>query len=356
MITLLLLLAINLASAQSKFIKLDEVMQNYHKEGIFNGVALIAENGKILLEKGYGYANLEWKVPFDADTKFLIGSVQKQFTAMAIMKLVESGKINLMGKVSDYLTDYRKDTGEKITIHHLLTHSSGLPWAINYNSFIHDTCSIDQLIKKVCSGNLEFEPGSKYKYSSAGYYLLMALLQKVSGIKYKDFLNKYIFEPAGIKNTCFESSGMIVNKRASGYRRKDAGTENVSFFNPNNWALSSSMFTTANDLFLWDQALYSNKLIASKYSNQIFDKQIKTDSSTPAYEEFYGYGWNIREYKNEKGFKKMIWHAGGDIGFSAIIIRLVEANKTIILLSNINMQNAQMNRMTESIEKILFEE
>ena len=124
---LVLTAAANLGLAQDKAAKIDELLKRYNEFGQFNGTALVAENGRVIFKKGYGYANFEWKIPNDADTKFRLASVTKQFTAAVVLQLVDQGKIKLDGKITDYLPDYRKDTGERVTIHHLLNHTSGIP-------------------------------------------------------------------------------------------------------------------------------------------------------------------------------------------------------------------------------------
>ncbi len=336
---------------QNKPGKMDDLLNQYNKQGQFNGTVLVAENGKVILEKGYGYANVEWQIPNGPDTKFRVGSIGKQFIAMAIMKLVEEGKVRLDNKISEYLPEFRKDIANRVTVHQLLTHSSGIPWSINYNRFVRDTCSLDETMKRVCSGDLEFEPGTKYKYSSSGFFTAMAVAEKASGIKFSDYLREKVLAPAGMNNTFFESPGMVITKLANGYRKVKDGYDNVSFFNPYNWAVYSSILTTAKDLFLWDQSLYGNRVISNGYRDIIFNKHIKTTSTDPAFIEHYGYGWLIREYP-DKSMKNVIRHSGGDIGFSAVIIRYIDNNNTIILLAN---TNTNVNKIALNLENILYD-
>ena len=168
-----------IAFAQDHAAKIQEVLALAHKYRQFNGSALVAENGKIVYKGAYGLANMEWDIPNTPDTKFRLGSITKQFTATVVMQLVEQGKIKLDAKISDYLPEYRKDTGSKVTIHHLLTHTSGIPSYTDQPGFFENVSrnpyKVDEFVKKYASGDLQFEPGSKYSYNNSGYFLLGAI-------------------------------------------------------------------------------------------------------------------------------------------------------------------------------------
>ena len=188
------------AFAQKTAQKIDALVKQYNDYGQFNGSVLVAEKGKIIYEKGFGLANMEWAIPNQPDTKFRIGSVTKQFTAALVLQLVEEGKIKLDGKITDYLTDYRKDTGDKVTIHQLLNHTSGIPSYTNrpdfFAEFSRDPYNITDFVKKFASGDLEFEPGSKYSYNNSGYSLLGAIIEKVTGKSYETVLSRTHFQTA----------------------------------------------------------------------------------------------------------------------------------------------------------------
>src|SRR6185436_16225580 len=198
--TLVLCAAIILLAAQRSVLaqdhsaKIQEVLTLANKYRQFNGSALVAENGKVIYKGGFGLANMEWNIANAADTKFRLGSITKQFTATLTMQLVEQGKIKLDGKISDYLPDYRKDIGEKVTIHHLLTHTSGIPSYTSQPRFFEDVSrnpyKVDEFVKKYASGDLEFEPGSKYSYNNSGYFLLGAIIERVTGKPYEQVLKE----------------------------------------------------------------------------------------------------------------------------------------------------------------------
>ena len=159
---------------------IDQLLKQYHEYGQLNGSVLVADKGKVIYEKGFGMANMEWGIPNGPDTKFRIGSITKQFTAALILQLVEEGKIKLDGKLSDYLPDYRKDTGSRVTIHQLLNHTSGIPSYTSNPEFFpkhsRNAYGVPEFVKTFASGDLEFEPGSKFSYNNSGYTLLGAII------------------------------------------------------------------------------------------------------------------------------------------------------------------------------------
>ncbi len=195
-------------TVQDKAAKIDEVMTAANKYRLFNGSVLVAENGKVIYKKGLGLAQMEWNIPNALDTKFRLGSITKQFTATLILQLVEQGKVKLDGKVSDYLPAYRKDIGEKVTIHQLLNHTSGIPSYTSLPGFFNDVSrnpfTVEDFVKKYASNNLEFEPGSKFSYNNSGYFLLGAIVEKVTGQTYEKALKERILDPVGMKNTGYD--------------------------------------------------------------------------------------------------------------------------------------------------------
>ena len=275
--------------ATTKSEKINELMSLYHKYRQFNGSVLVAEHGKIIYKKGFGYANMEWEIPNDPDTKFRLGSITKQFTSMLIMQLVEQGKLKLDDKLSNYLPYYRKDIGEKVTIHHLLTHTSGIPSYTGLPKFFEDVSrdpyTVDEFVKKFCSGDLEFEPGSKYKYNNSGYFLLGAIIEKITGKSYEDVLREKIFEPLNMKNTGYDHHKTILSKRATGYDNTFDGFENSPYLDMSLPYAAGALYSTVEDLYLWDQALYTEKLLSQKYKDIMFTPHLSN----------YAYGWGVRK-------------------------------------------------------------
>jgi CubicO group peptidase (beta-lactamase class C family) len=344
----------NTVLAQDKVAKIDEFVQVFHDYGLFSGTVLVAENGKVLFKKGYGMANIEWNIPNKPDTKFRIGSITKQFTSMLILQLVEQGKIDLEGKLSDYLPYYRKDTGDKITIHHLLTHTSGVPSYTSLPNFFEeisrDPYPVKEFIQKYCSGDLEFEPGSKFNYSNSGYFILGAVIEEVTGKSYEDVLMEKILDPVGMKGTGYDHHNTIIKNRATGYQKTLDGYENSPYLDMSLPYAAGSLYSTVEDLYLWDQALYTEKLLSKKMKSLIFKGHIK------AMGQSYGYGWVIGKKKLPETKKELntISHGGGINGFNTLIERLVDDRHLVVLFNNA--PRASLASMSDGIIKILYDE
>ena len=336
-------------SAQNKVRQIDEVMSLYHKYQQFNGSVLVADNGKVIYKKGFGSANMEWNIPNEPDTKFRLGSITKQFTAALILQLVEQGKIKLDGKVSDYLADYRKDTGGRMTIHQLLSHTSGVPNYTAQPGFFANVSrnpfKVDDFVKQYASGDLEFEPGTKFNYSNSGYFLLGDIIEKVTGKSYEQVLKENILDPAGMKNTGYDHYGTVLSKRAAGYIRTPNGYENAPYLDMSIPYAAGSIYSTVEDLFLWDQALYGEKILSAASKELMFKPNL----------ENYGYGFGIR--KASLGPNKIavpvIEHNGGINGFSTTILRLVGDKRLIVLLDNTS-QGRYLDGMALAITNILY--
>ncbi len=341
------------SAAQDKAAKIDELMQVYHDYGMFNGTVLVAESGKVIYKKGFGMANMEWNIPNKPDTKFRIGSITKQFTSMLIMQLVEDGKIDLEGKLTDYLPDYRKDTGDSVTIHHLLTHTSGIPSYTNIPNFFQDVSrdpySVDETIKKFCSGDFEFEPGTKFRYNNSGYFLLGAVIEKVTGKAYEDVLKERILNPLRMKNTGYDHHETIIPNRAEGYRKTFDGLENAPYLDMGLPYSAGALYSSVEDLYIWDQALYTEKLISNKMKALLFKSHIPSGIG-----EHYGYGWTIlkRKIPESKKTVNIISHGGGINGFNTLIERLVDDKHLIVLFNNT--PGASLSAMSRSIMNILY--
>ncbi|MEO8208935.1 MAG: serine hydrolase [bacterium] len=344
----LITLKLNLYS-QDKSQKIDELIKKYNEYNQFNGSALVAENGKIILEKGYGYANIEWKIPNAPDTKFRLASVTKQFTAMLTMQLVEQGKIKLDGKITDYLPYYpNKTAGEKVTVHNLLNHTSGIPNMTNDRDFmqnkIRDPYDVKDLVVNYCSKDLEFEPGTKWSYSNSGYVILGAIIEEVTGKKYEDVLKENILIPLDMSNSGYDHSSAIIENRASGYDKSPAGYTNTRYIDMSIPYSAGSMYSTVEDLFKWDQALYTDKLVSKETKDKIFTN----------YMNDYGYGWQIKNLKIGNVNKNAVFHSGDIFGFTTLIKRYVDDNNCIILLSNSS--NANIDAIDKSVSAILYDQ
>jgi len=220
-------------TAQDKARMVEALLTSYHDAGLFNGSALVSDGGKVIFKKGYGFADFEWKIPNTPDTKFRIGSITKQFTATVIMQLVEEKKLSLDATLSSVLPYYRADTGSKITVQHLLTHTSGIPSYTGLPNFMRDVSrnpyGVREFVEKYCSGNLEFEPGSRFLYDNSGYFLLGAIIESVTNKPYAQVLRERVFDPLGMAASGYDLSAPILEKRAHGYERGPAGIRNADY-------------------------------------------------------------------------------------------------------------------------------
>ncbi|NJM53968.1 MAG: beta-lactamase family protein, partial [Blastocatellia bacterium] len=193
------------------------------------------------------------------------------------------------GKLSDYLPDYRKDTGEKVTIHQLLNHTSGIPsYTSRVDFFVEvsrDPYGVTDFVKKFASGDLEFEPGAKFSYNNSGYFLLGAIIEKVTGKSYETVLTERIFKPLGMTNTGYDNHAPILPKRANGYQKTPTGYVNAPYLDMSLPYAAGSMYSTVGDLFKWDQSLYADKILSAASKKLMF---------TPGLSN-YGYGFGISD-------------------------------------------------------------
>lgn len=334
---------------QSKQEKIDQLLSKYNEYRYFNGSAIVADDFDVVLKKGYGLANMEWNIPNAADTKHRLGSITKQFTSMLIMQLVEKGKIKLDGKITDYLPYYRKDTGDKVTIEMLLTHTSGIPSYTNEPDFFkkvsRDYYTPDDFVKEHCSGNLEFEPGKKFAYDNSGYFILGAIIEKVTGKSYAEVLKENIFEPLGMKNSGYDLAEPIIMQRASGYEKTFTGYRNAPFLDMSLPYAAGSLYSTVEDLLIWDKALQTEKLLPKKFMEEIFKPRVD------AFGGKYGFGWSLLKKKIGNEEYDVITHGGGINGFNTINYFLPKNGQVVILFSNAG--GAPLDEITNKIISIL---
>jgi len=272
--------------------QVDRMFKNYTGGGTPGAAVKIVHNGQTLLEKVYGTADIENKIPVTNKTNFRLASVTKQFTAMCIMMLEEQGKLKYSSTLKEIFPEF-PEYGKSITVQNVLQHTSGL---IAYEDLIPDTVSIQALDKDVLQKMMEqdstyFEPGTDYRYSNSGYAVLTMIIKKISGKTFAKFLKENIFKPIGMKNTvAFEKGISTVNHRAFGY---DVQPDSIGFSDQSAYSAvlgDGGIYSSLEDLSKWDQALYTDTLVSFKSLEQAF---------TP-FKETYGYGWRIDEYKGHR--------------------------------------------------------
>ena len=347
-----LMLSINFCVGQTKNEQLDKLFNTYEEYGKFNGSVLITDHGSIVYKKGFGMANMEWNIPNKPNTKHRLGSVTKQFTAMLILQLAAKGKLDLQAPISKYLPDYPKKNGDKITTHHLLTHSSGIP---NYTSFpkffaekSRDPYKPDEFVKQFEDKDLEFTPGEKFNYSNSGYFLLGVLIEKLTGKTYEQMLQDNIFTPLNMKETGYDNHADILKNRATGYEKNGNNFVNSNYLDMSIPYAAGSLYSTVEDLYLWDQALYTTKLLPQKYMDLFFKPYI------PAFDNFhYAYGWAVGKEAigNTTDSLSVTSHGGGINGFNTNFSRSISDKSMVVLLNNTG--GAPLNEMTRAIRGIM---
>jgi CubicO group peptidase (beta-lactamase class C family) len=291
----------------------------------FSGSILVAKDGAPVWRESFGAADREWDVANTADTKFRLGSITKQFTATAILQLVEQGKLSVDDPISKYYAD-APPAWAKVTIKHLLTHTSGIPSYTGLPTFFATGSKLpltpEGLIKLTRDLPLEFEPGTKYAYDNTGYVILGYVIEKVSGETYADYVAKHIFAPLGMKDTGYDVSGVILRHRASGYQGSKDGWRNADYLDMTLPYAAGSLYSTTGDLMIWDRALVDGKILTPASRQAMF-----TD-----YGHKYGFGWKVDTVSGHE----LIGHGGGINGFSTGIARYPKDGVVAIVLANYN--------------------
>jgi CubicO group peptidase (beta-lactamase class C family) len=293
------------------------------------GAAVIAVlDGRTVLRKAYGMADLELGVPLEPDMVFRIGSMTKQFTAVAILMLVEEGKVAVSDPITKFLPDYPTG-GKTITVEHLLTHTSGIKSYTDMDDFlanIRKDYTVKELIDHFKSQPMEFDPGDKYKYDNSGYFLLGAIIEKASGMGYEAFLKKRIFDVVGMPQTSLESTSRITPRRARGYAKTGEVWTNADWMSMTQPYAAGAIVSTVDDLAKWDAALYTGSLLRPETVQQAFTPHRMKDGKTIE----YGYGWQPGQWE---GFT-VLQHGGGINGFVSMGIRMPERKVYVAVLSN----------------------
>lgn len=323
--------------------KLNEFMSAYDENCSYrySGTILVAKGDEILLNKGYGMANYKESIPNEPDSVFAIGSITKSFTAVAIMQLQEKGLLNVNDPISKYIDG--NDRGDDITIQHLLTHTSGLP---REGLFLGEQqVSLDENVDFINKSSLLFEPGEENSYSNSGYQLLAAIIEKVSGESYNDYINDFIFMPLEMDKSRGGIDASYADDQSIGYQITTNDPMQLSIYNFSCIIGSGNIYSNVEDLYKYDRGIHDGKLLTEDSLNEIFSPQWGDWSNG------YGYGWEITE---KYGHKK-ISHGGniGRGGYVSSYIKYPEDDYVLIFLTN-NADYTALNVVSESMEAIIF--
>jgi CubicO group peptidase (beta-lactamase class C family) len=293
--------------------------------GQFMGTVLLAEDGKVIINKGYGMADIAGKIPNVPETKFRLGSVTKQFTAASILLLQERGKLKVEDPVKKYLPD-APAAWDGITIFHLLTHTSGIP---NFTSFpdYRSTESTPttpaQLVARFRDNPLDFAPGTAWSYCNSGYVLLGYLIEKVSGVPYARFVHDNIFEPLGMKDSGYDSSTVKIPRHATGYSPGKDGPEIAGYIDMSIPFSAGALYSTTGDLLKWQRGLYGGKLL----------KPESLKAMTTPFKNNYAFGLSVKPAPNGG---QVISHNGGIEGFNTHLGYVTASKLTVVVLANLN--------------------
>ncbi|PKP93681.1 MAG: serine hydrolase [Alphaproteobacteria bacterium HGW-Alphaproteobacteria-16] len=315
--------------------RIDTVVRADADKGEFMGAVLVVKDGEVLLDRGYGSAVLEWNIPNDGDTKFRLGSVTKQFTAVAILLLQEQGKLRLDAPIKTYLTN-APAAWDKVTVHHLLTHTSGIP---NFTGFpdygMQKTLPTAHsgLIARFRDKPLACQPGEKWDYSNSGYVLLSAIVEQVSGISYAEFVTENIFTPLGMADSGYDSHAAILPRRATGYAPSAKGRVRADYIDMSIPQGAGGLYSTTHDLLKWHRGLYAGKLL----------KPASLKAYLTPFKDNYALGVSVVQ----RDGATTVSHSGGIEGFNTWLGYDPDRRITVAVLANLN--GGAANRLGESL-------
>lgn len=303
--------------------RLSAVADSVARDHQFSGTLLVAKGDKVLLERAYGEANVEWHIPNRPDTRFRLGSVTKQFTAAAILLLQEQGKLRVSDRLDQHLSAL-PESWRAVTVEQLLTHTSGIHSFTDIAGYpVNERMSSApaQVLEPVRNLPLDFAPGSRFNYSNSGYVLLGMLIEQVSGMRYAQFLQQYIFDPLGMKDSGYDSNTAIIARRAAGYTHNGGKLENAGFIDMSVPHAAGALYSTTSDLLRWQRALYEGKLLKPESLRAM---------TTPKFDE-YAFGLGVLDGPQGKQYG----HGGGIEGFSTLVGYRPAERISVILLSNV---------------------
>ncbi|CAN5455436.1 hypothetical protein BH09BAC3_BH09BAC3_15130 [soil metagenome] len=335
--------------AQTREQQLAAIMKAYHQYNMFDGSVLVAEQGKVIYMGAFGLANREWSIPNTTDTKFMIGSVSKPITALLMLIQVRKGLVSLDKTIADYIPEYSKRNGSRITIRQLLSHTSGLP---NYD-IIKDFFprvsrqyfTREDYLKLYMDSTLAFTPGTKHYYSSWGYYTLGYIMERVSGKSYSQLMKEDIFDKVGMASSGSYYHTQIVPKRATGYDYVLGEYASADFRDQSNTMGTGDLYSTVEDLYKLHLALGNYTLIDKKLTDEMF-----TPGMRPAQ---YGFGWFNKQFKyTATDSVASNFHLGMTEGFISFFIRIPSTNSMVVILCNSS--PTDFFGITRSLVKVLY--
>jgi CubicO group peptidase (beta-lactamase class C family) len=306
----------------------DKLLSAQYKPGEPGCAALVAIKGQIVYKKAFGMANLELNVPMQPDMVFRIGSITKQFTAIAILQLMEQGKLSLQDEITKFIPDYPTQA-YKITIEHLLTHTSGIKSLTNvpeFGKYIKEDLKPAEVLEKFKNQPMEFAPGTKFNYNNSGFFLLGYIIEKITGKTYQEYIEENFFKPLGMTNSLYGSDKKIIKNRAYGYQPDGDGFANADYLSMLLPYSAGSIMSTVEDLYKWNRALISYKLVKKETLEKAFTEYKLTNGKGTS----YGYGWFLSKLQGSP----TIEHGGGINGYLTDAIYLPAEDVFVAVFSN----------------------
>jgi CubicO group peptidase (beta-lactamase class C family) len=317
------------AASPTAAVRMEALLKGAYPADKPGAAAIVVKDGKVVFRKASGMASLELDVPLQPDMVFRLGSITKQFTATAVMMLVEEGKLALDDPIEKHLAGYPTQ-GHRITIEHLLTHTSGIQSYTDMPGWMTSKVLSDLTVSDLVDGfkkePMQFAPGEKYRYNNSAYVLLGAIIEKASGKTYESFLRERIFAPLGMKSSGYGSDGPIIAKRLPGYTREENVPKTARYLSMTQPYAAGALVSTVDDLALWDAALYTGKLLKTSSLERMWTPFATSDGKSTK----YGYGWGISEVRG----RRTIEHGGGIFGFSTHALRVPDERVYVAVLCN----------------------
>jgi len=342
--------AVGVTRGQTLEERVDRYIASFPRNQEFHGVIFAAAGDRIFLNKGYGLAGREFNIPQAPDVKFQVGSISKAFTAILTLKMAEMGRLGLDDTIRDHLPEYPEESGNRITIRHLLSHTSGIPhhitaipdYWLRHDKVFHTPRELLELFSRV---PLLHAPGERITYSSPGFYVLGAILERVAQKSYAELLRECIFDPLGMKDTSIENDRSVRGRLARGYMRGIVGLVRAGFEDKSTALAAGDLVTTARDLFLWDKGMRAGKILSPESATLLY-RPILPDN-------IFTMGGPLLTLKTDGGTKTIRLNrlSGSSTGYAAAMDRILEAEACVIVLSNV--QDADVTRILDDVSDFL---
>ena len=332
-------------AADNKAAQIDAIFQDYDRPDAPGASVVVISQGKVIFKKAYGLADPEKKTKSSTQTNYRLASCTKQFTAMAIMILAERKKLSYDSRLTDFFPDF-PIYGKQVTVRHLLNHTSGL---VAYEDVMPDDAKVpltdpDVLRMMEQQDHTYFPPGSQFRYSNSGYVLLGLIVEKASGMSFADFLRKNIFKPLHMDHTAlYHRDDHTDRRRAYGYTQQGHAFVNTDESLTSSTLGDGRIYSSVDELYKWDQALYTNRLVSAESLKQAFTPSAQVDETTG-----YGFGWFVDSSRR----MRVLWHSGNTSGFTSRIHRFPEQRFSIIVLSN--RSNAPLEQLVNAVQELYF--